>query len=84
MKKYYNIKNITFYDEKNNQWLYGEDAIKHMKCIKSNDGNWDLYLNEKTGWIYYIAVVPDCHSGVWGTIKYFKRRYGHDLELIEA
>jgi len=82
-KKYYNIKNISYYDTKTNKWLYGEDAIKHMKCIRHDGGNWDLYLDEKRGRIYYIAVVPDCHSGIWGTVKYFKRRYGHDI-LVEA
>lgn len=75
-KKYYNVKNISYYDEKNNQWLYGEDAIEHMRCIRSDDSNWDLYLDEKSGCIYYASVVPSCQSGLWGTLKYYKRRYG--------
>lgn len=78
-KKYYNVNNVSYYDTKTNKWLYGHDAIKYMKCIKSGDGNWDLYLDKDSGCIYYVAVVPDCYSGIWGDIKYFKRRYGHDI-----
>ena len=78
-KKYYNVNNVSYYDTKTNKWLYGHDAIKHMKCIRSDDGNWDLYLDKDSGCIYYVAVVPDCYSGIWGDIKYFKRRYGHDI-----
>ena len=78
-KKYYNANNISYYDTKNNRWLHGHDAIKYMKCIRSGDSNWDLYLDEKNGWIYYVAVVPGCDSGFWGTLKYFKRRYGHNI-----
>jgi len=78
-KKYYNVNNVSYYDTKTNKWLYGHDAIKYMKCIRSDDGNWDLYLDKDSGCIYYVAVVPDCYSGIWGDIKYFKRRYGHDI-----
>lgn len=74
MKTYYNVDNISYYDEKAGKWLHGHNAIKHMKCIRSGDSNWDLYLDKKSGWIYYVAVVPSCHSGFWGTIEYFRRR----------
>ena len=47
MKTYYNVDNISYYDEKAGKWLHGHDAIKHMKCIRSGDSNWDLYLDEK-------------------------------------
>ena len=77
-KKYYNVDNISYYDTKTGKWLRGKEAIKHMRCIRSGDSNWDLYLEEESGWIYYIAVVPGCHSGFWGTVEHFKRRYGHD------
>ena len=78
-KKYYNVNNISYYDTKTKKLLRGKEAIKHMRCIRNDGGNWDLYLDEKSGWIYYVAVVPSCHSGFWGTIEYFKRRYGHDI-----
>ena len=77
MKKFYNVNNISI--QRNNKWLHGHDAIKYMRCIRSGDSNWDLYLEEKSGWIYYIAVVPGCDSGFWGTVEYFKKRYGHDI-----
>lgn len=77
VKKYYNVNNIRYYDAKNKKWLQGNGAIKHMKCIRSDNGNWDLYLNKNTGWIYYVSVYPDCHSGFWGTVEYFQKRYGH-------
>lgn len=80
MRTYYNVSNISFYDAKNNKWLYGYSAIKNMKCIRNGDSNWDLYLDEESGHVYYVAVVPDCDSGFWGTIECFKRRYGHDIE----
>ena len=80
-KKYYNVNNVSYYDTKTNKWLYGHDAIKYMKCIRSDDGNWDLYLDKDSGCIYYVAVTPSCYSGFWGTIKYFKKRYG-DMATI--
>jgi len=77
VRKYYNTYNISI--QKNNKWIHGHDAIKYMRCIRSGDSNWDLYLEENSGWIYYVAVVPDCHSGFWGTIKDYKKKYGHDF-----
>ena len=81
MKTYYNVNNISFYDAKTGKWLRGREAIKHMRCIRSGDSNWELYLDEKSGHIYYVAVVPDCYSGFWGTVKHFKKRYGHDHDI---
>jgi len=78
VKKYYNVNNIRYYDAKNKKWLQGNEAIKRMKCIRSGNSNWDLYLDEE-GWIYYVAAVPDCSSGFWGTVEYFQKRYGHDI-----
>lgn len=74
MKKYYDTHRISIL--KNNKWVHGRDALKHMKCIKSNSGNWDLYLDENRGWVYYVSTNPSCHSGFWGTVKQYEKKYG--------
>jgi len=76
MKQTYNTRYISAL--RGDKWVHGAEAIKEMKLIRSDGGNWDLYQNAN-GTIYYIAVVSGCHSGLWGNARHYMKIYGEKI-----
>ena len=75
-KAYYNLKNIRTF--KNGQWVSGAEAVKEMKLIRSDGGNWDL-CQDKRGTIYYISLKSGCNSGIWGSTKHYRKVFKEEI-----
>lgn len=79
MTNHEKIKNMQEKHEReiNNPKIHINDCLYHenMVNIVKEKSNWHLYYEEKTNFIYSIAVVPSCKSSTFGTVSYFKKWY---------
>lgn len=66
---------LSKYDIKNNEDY--REKIKNgvLELLSESDGNWNMYIDQKGKYVYYVAKTDSCCSGMFGDITYYFKRF---------